>query len=359
MFLLPALRPSSRFAVALTALALLAGCAREAPVYREQQFVFGTLVEVTIAGEPDERARQLAAEVFAEFQRLHRTYHAWEPSALSALNEALGRAPVAVDAEMAGYIRESQAYARRSGGLFDPGIGALVKLWGFHGERYEPSLPAPDALAALVAQRPSALALTLADGKVTSDNAAVKLDFGGYLKGKALDLAAERLKRAGVDNALINIGGNVMALGRRGDRPWRIGIQHPRQPGPIATLELRDGEAVGTSGDYQRFFELDGRRYCHLIDPRTGRPAQGVQAATVVTAPGPDAGTLSDVASKPVFIAGPAAFPASALGMGTDLAMLIDGEGRVHLTPALAARLSFTEPAPQIRVRSAERPGLQ
>ncbi|HSO05669.1 MAG TPA: FAD:protein FMN transferase [Pelomicrobium sp.] len=346
-----------RFGVlALALIALLAGCAHEAPVYREQQFVFGTLVEVTIAGEPEARARELAAEVFAEFQRLHRTYHAWEPSALSALNEGLGREPVSVDDEMAGYIRESQDYAQRSGGLFDPGIGALVKLWGFHGDRYEPRLPDPDTLAALVAKSPSVLQLTLANGKVASGNPAVKLDFGGYLKGKALDLAAERLKRAGAGDALINIGGNVIALGRRGDRPWRIGIQHPRQPGPIATLELRDGEAVGTSGDYQRFFELDGRRYCHLLDPRSGRPVQGVQAATVIAGPGPQAGVLSDVASKPVFIAGPDGFPATARGMGINLAVLIDGEGRVYVTPELAERLSFGEPKPDVRVARAERP---
>ncbi len=313
-------------------------------------------MEVTIAGEPEARARELAAEVFAEFQRLHRTYHAWEPSALSALNEALGREPAAVDDEMAGYIRESQDYARRSGGLFDPGIGALVKLWGFHGDRFEPRLPDPGTLAALVAKSPSVLQLTLVDGKAATDNPAVKLDFGGYLKGRALDIAAERLKRAGADNALINIGGNVIALGRRGERPWRVGIQHPRAPGPIATLELRDGEAVGTSGDYQRFFEVDGRRYCHLLDPRSGRPAEGVQAATVIASPGPRAGTLSDVASKPVFIAGADGFPAAARGMGINLAMLIDGEGRIHVTPELAGRLSFGEPKPEVRVARAERP---
>ena len=98
----------------------------------------------------------------------------------------------------------------------------------------------------------------------------VKLDLGGYAKGYALDRAAEILKSQGIHNALINIGGNVLALGTHGTRPWRVGIQHPRKPGPLATLELRDGEAIGTSGDYQRYFELDGKRYCHLIDPRTG-----------------------------------------------------------------------------------------
>jgi thiamine biosynthesis lipoprotein len=76
----------------------------------------------------------------------------------------------------------------------------------------------------------------------------------------------------GVHDALINIGGNVMALGSKNGQRWRVGIQHPRQPGPLATVELDDSEAIGTSGDYQRYFEVDGKRYSHLLDPRSGRP---------------------------------------------------------------------------------------
>ena len=115
-----------------------------------------------------------------------------------------------------------------------------------------------------------------------STNPAVQLDLGGYAKGYALDVAAAILQAHGVKNALVNIGGNVIALGTHGDRPWRVGIQHPRKPGTLATLDLHDGEAIGTSGDYQRYFELDGKRYCHLIDPRTGHPAHGMQSVTVL-----------------------------------------------------------------------------
>jgi thiamine biosynthesis lipoprotein len=98
----------------------------------------------------------------------------------------------------------------------------------------------------------------------------VALDFGGYLKGVALDRAADILRSQGVRNALINIGGNILALGYKEGRKWRVGIQHPRRAGALATVELNDGEAIGTSGDYQRYFELDGKRYPHLLDPRTG-----------------------------------------------------------------------------------------
>lgn len=329
----------------LLALALaLGGCGGE-PVHQEQAYVFGTLVEVTLYGEPEPRARALAREVFREFQRLHDQYHAWKPSRLTALNAAFaaGPQPVPVEEELAGFIREATELSRRSGGLFNPAIGRLVALWGFHGETFEPRLPEAGAVARLVAQRPAMEDIVLAQGTAASRNPAVQLDFGGYLKGKALDHAARLLRGKGVANALINVGGNVLALGRRGDRPWRVGIQHPRKPGPIAVLDLQDGEAIGTSGDYQRYFELDGRRYCHLIDPRTGLPGQSAQSATVLAPPGPDAGTLSDAASKPVFLAGLEGFPASARTMGTPAALLIDAQGGLHVTPELEARLSLVD----------------
>ena len=133
-----------------------------------------------------------------------------------------------------------------------------------------------------------------------------------------------------------------MALGTHGERPWRVGIQHPRKAGPLATLELHDGEAIGTSGDYQRYFEFGGKRYCHLIDPRSGRPVQGVQAVTVLTH-GARAGVLSDATSKPLFVSGTSGWRAAAQKMNLTEALLIDDSGTVHLTAAMQKRLEFTD----------------
>jgi len=133
-----------------------------------------------------------------------------------------------------------------------------------------------------------------------------------------------------------------LALGQHGSRAWRVGIQHPRKPGPLATLELRDGEAIGTSGDYQRYFEFNGKRYCHLIDPRSGYPAQGTQAVTILTH-GERAGLLSDGSSKPLFISGVQGWRDAARQMQISEAMLIDAEGVVHLTVELQKRLEFTD----------------
>ncbi|MFN6961437.1 MAG: FAD:protein FMN transferase, partial [Rhodocyclaceae bacterium] len=279
---------------------LLAACGQPIPVAQEA-FVFGTRVELQVVGVAEAQAHAALGEVLREFDRLHRAYHAWQPSELTALNDAIaaGR-PHKVSAELAGLIRTAQSLAAQGEYLFDPGIGRLVALWGFHDDEFKPALPDDAALQQLVAAKPSIADLEIdGDDTVSSKNRAVALDFGGYLKGVALDRAAAVLKARGIDNALINIGGNVLALGSKNGTPWRVGIRHPRVElageSVIATVELRDGEAIGTSGDYQRYFEIDGKRYCHLIDPRSGKPAQGTQAVTVLIPPGPDAGMRSDV----------------------------------------------------------------
>ncbi len=340
--------------VMLASTILLAACGKE-PLYQEQGYVFGTLVEVSVYGAEEARAKQAVAAVMQEFQRLHNLLHAWKPSALSELNAALAQGKTKeVSSELAAMLKDAAQLSAQSGNLFNPAIGGMVQMWGFHADEFKPALPDQKKLSVLVAAKPQMDDLTFLSSNpnplpvsgrgesVSSRNSAVQLDLGGYAKGYALDNAAALLKQQGINNALINIGGNVMALGKHGDRSWRVGIQHPRQPGPIATLELHDGEAIGTSGDYQRYFEYGGKRYCHLLDPRSGRPAQGVQAVTVLTY-GVRAGVLSDATSKPLFVSGAKSWRAAAQKMNLTEALLIDGKGTVHLTTAMQKRLEFMD----------------
>ena len=333
--------PAARLWLAVLAACLLAACQRGPQLHTQESYVFGTRVEVLVWDAEEARARAAVAAVLREFDRLHRTYHAWQPSELSALNEAIaaGRT-VEVSEELAGFAAEAKALSARGDHLFDPGIGRLVALWGFHDDSFKPELPDPETLADLVKARPSIADLVIDGRRVSSRKPTVALDFGGYLKGVALDRAAAILKAQGMANALINIGGNVMALGAKGERPWRVGIQDPRAPTPLATLDLRDGEAVGTSGDYQRFFELDGHRYSHLVDPRTGHPAEGTRAVTVLISPRPRAGMWSDVASKPIFIAG-AGWREMAARLDIAAVLRVDAAGRVEMTEAMQARLKM------------------
>lgn len=334
-------------------LLFLAACGQPAPTAHES-YIFGTRVEVLIWGARGVAAQTASDEVLHEFDRLHRSYHAWQASELTALNDAIaaGR-PHEVSAELAELIVTAQALTVQSERLFDPGIGRLVALWGFHGDEFKPALPQAAALAALIAAKPSITDLTVKERIVSSKNPAVALDFGGYLKGVALDRATAILKTRGIQNALVNIGGNVLVLGKKGDKPWRVGIQHPRtaQSGgaPLATLELHDGEAIGTSGDYQRYFELDGRRYSHLIDPRTGMPATATQALTVLISPAAAAGRDSDVLSKPLFVAGEN-WLALAQKIGVTQVLRVDAAGKITVTAALRQRLAFDPAQPDVSV---------
>lgn len=321
---------------------LLAACGRVA-LQEQQAYVFGTRVEVIVVSDSAEQGRQAIAAVLREFDRLHQAYHAWQPSELSELNSAIfaGR-PQQVKPELAAFIAEAQTLSQQGEHLFDPGIGQLIALWGFQADEFKAELPAEAELQHWLASKPSIADLSIAaDHTVTSSNRQVALDFGGYLKGVALDRAAGILRQQGINNALINIGGNVMALGSKQGRKWRVGIQHPRQPGALATVELANGEAIGTSGDYQRYFEVDGKRYPHLLDPRSGYPANHTQAVTVLIPASPGAGTLSDAASKPIFIAGPNGWREMARKMGVSQVLRVDADNKIYVTEALRPRLEF------------------
>ena len=332
---------------------LISGCSKE-PLYQEQAYVFGTQVDVSIYGEEEAKARSAVTSVLREFQRLHDMLHAWKPSELSELNAAIAQGKEKqVSSELAEMLQDAAQLSAQSDGLFNPSIGGLIQAWGFQADDFKAVLPDEKKVTALVKAKPGmgdlifnpSPSIPLPQGareEIRSRNKTVQLDLGGYAKGYALDRAAAILREQGIHNALINIGGNVLALGTHGSRAWRVGIQHPRKPGPLATLELHDGEAIGTSGDYQRYFELSGKRYCHVIDPRSGYPVQGVQAVTILTH-GIRAGVLSDAASKPLFISGAPAWLAAAHKMQLDEALLIDAEGVVHLTAAMQKRLEFTD----------------
>lgn len=337
------------FLIALFAL-FLAACGRT-PLQEQQAYVFGTRVEVLVVSNDPEQGRKAIAAVLREFDRLHRAYHAWQDSELTILNSAIfsGR-PQQVSPELAEFVQEAQALSQQGDYLFDPGIGQLIKLWGFQADEFKAELPTKADIQAWLASKPSIADITINGSTISSRNRNVALDFGGYLKGVALDRAAAILRAQGINNALINIGGNIMALGSKEGKKWRVGIQHPRQSGPMATVSLNDGEAIGTSGDYQRFFEVDGKRYAHLLDPGTGYPADHTQAVTVLIPPGPRAGTLSDATSKPVFIAGPEHWREMARKMDVGLVLRVDRDNHIFVTEALRQRLEFIGNTPEMTV---------
>lgn len=329
-----------RAALLLSLLLLLGACQPPATTYRTEGRVFGTVVAVSIHGQPRERADALAREVLREFDRLHHKYHSWQPSMLTALNTAIERGePFVADAEMVGLLQSATRLAERSDNLFNPAIGRLIRLWGFHAGQFAPRSPPPEQIRHWVDAKPRLSDLRYDGVTISSTNKAVMIDLGGYAKGYALDRAALILRRAGVRAALVNVGGNVLAIGRPGARPWMVGIQDPRGPGAVAQVALNDNEAVGTSGDYQRYFMMKGKRHPHIIDPRSGYPIDLVASVTVIASGGADAGLRSDGNSKPLFISGPAGWEAMAAKMGMREVLLIGAGRQVLMTPAMRARL--------------------
>ncbi|MGZ3181245.1 MAG: FAD:protein FMN transferase [Telluria sp.] len=322
-------------------LLLLAGCTRPDTIHDIQGHVFGTQVRIRIYGGTEERAQELGAQVLAEFDRLHHKFHAWEPSQLTALNEAIARGePFQADAEMVSLLTSARELSERSGRLFNPAIGHLIRLWGFQSSDIHATGPDPAEIARWVKADPRLSDLRIDGTRITSSNRAVMIDLGGYAKGYALDRAAAILRAGHVKAALVDTGGNLLAIGQPGARPWRVGIRDPRGGGALASVELRDNEAIGTSGDYQRYFMQGGKRHPHIIDPRTGQTTDTVASVTIVTHGGLDPGLRSDGNSKPLFVAGPAQWRAMAAHLGLDEVMLVDAQGRVELTPAMRARLA-------------------
>lgn len=329
---------------------LIAACNRQEPAVQEQQFVaFGTLISVSLYDVDEPLAQRAFKELEQYYNQLHHDWHAWEPGPLVDLNHALATQG---SAEVPAVILPLLAPARRlslaSGSLFNPAIGGLLALWGFQSDDPPHQPPADTAIQAQVALHPTMADLQLDGTRLTTRNRAVKLDFGAFAKGYAAQLGCELLQRLGIHNAIVAVAGDIHVLGTHGERAWRVGVRHPRAPGIIASTELHDGESISTSGDYERYFEYENQRYHHLLDPRTGYPARGAVSVTVISRDG----ATADSSASAMFIAGPDDWPKVAKAMGVDQVMLVDTRGKVHLSPAMAARLRIeTQPAPDIQIQ--------
>jgi thiamine biosynthesis lipoprotein len=330
-----------RMVMPLLVLLSLAACSKPAPVYNDQLYVFGTLVDITIVGPSPELAQQAFTEISHDFQRMHGDWHAWQPGALTDLNRAIKQGKShKVDDFLLPLIQQSKTLYQQSEGMFNPAIGQLIGLWGFHSSG-RPTGPPPSkkAIAALVARNPTMDDVKISGNLVSSRNRAVQFDFGAFAKGYAIDLALARMRKLGIENAMVNAGGDLRVIGKHGDRPWRIGIRHPSGKGVLASVEAKNNEAVFTSGNYERYREYEGKRRSHIIDPRDGLPVDHVVSVTVIH---PN-GAVADAAATALTVAGPKDWHRIARKMGIHYVLLMDGEGRVHMNPAMAERIRFEE----------------
>ncbi len=340
-----------RAAWLLAGLWLLQACSPQQADHRRQLYVFGTLVEIQAYGVETEHFSRAVAEVQRRFQAMHRNWHAWKgDGALIRLNRAFARGQCAPrDTELEAIITQAQRLEQQSLGRFNPAIGRLVALWGFHTDDFPIRQPPPGeaAIRALLAQAPSMRDITITDAGICSRNPAVALDLGGFAKGLAVDEALDILARYGIEHAIVNAGGDLRVRGQHGKRQWQVAVRDPAGGQPLLTLAARDGEAIFTSGNYYRYLAHAGQRYAHILDPQTGYPVAGIQSATVI-APN---GALADAAATALVVAGTRDWLSVARGLGLDQVMLIDEQGTVWLTPAMKARIRYLHPPREERVR--------
>ena len=242
------------------------------------------------------RADRAAKVAIADVLRIEAKFTRYrDDSVTAAINRAAGGEPVAIDAETASLLRYADRCFTLSGGRFDLTSGVLRQAWDFR--RRPPLIPTEDEI--------SAARELIGWERVEWDDQSMRLpargmeiDFGGIGKEYAADRAAAICGDHGIAHGLVNLGGDVRVIGAQPDgTPWRIGIRHPREPGGvIGTVEMREG-AVATSGDYERYFEVDGRRYCHLLDPHTGWPVAHWQSVSVMAPLAILAGSYATIAA--------------------------------------------------------------
>lgn len=333
----PVFRAAGAVLLALT----LSGCS-EPPAHKADFFVFGTVVEVTLAGADESQASAAFGELQHLFQHLHHAWHPWEPGSLTEINHAFARGrPIEAEPGIIELLRAAQDFEQRTAGRFNAAIGRLVALWGFHTSDFpvHGAPPDPAVIASLVDLRPSALAIEIQGTTLRDRSGHVQLDFSGLAKGLAVDRACALLRQLGIDSALVSAGGDLRGFGNRLGRPWRIGIRNPLG-GAIGTIELGGDEAVFTSGNYERFrLDEENARYAHILDPRTGWPAEDVMAATVIASEG----MRADAAATALVVAGIANWREVAEPMGIDAVLLTDEVGHIYATPAMQHRLELAE----------------
>jgi thiamine biosynthesis lipoprotein len=291
--------------------------------------IMGTRVSVELWHDRADEGAQAIQEVFDEFRRLDEKLSPYkEHSELSLVNRMAAEAPVPISGEFFELLEHSRDYSELTDGAFDITFASVGHLYNYRtGEKPSPqttqaSLPLIDYHHVILDREQSS---------VHFERPGVKIDLGGIAKGYAVDQAIALLQARGIKHALVTAGGDSRLLGDHQGRPWQIGIQAPRRKNAIATtLNLQDS-AVSTSGDYERYFEADGVRYHHIISPKTGRSASGMQSVTVI---GPNA-TRTDALSTSLFVLGVEASMALIDRLEDVEAVMIDDHGKLFLSQGL------------------------
>jgi thiamine biosynthesis lipoprotein len=299
--------------------------------------MMGTIIKIVVVGASDEKAGPVIEQAFTEMRRLETVLSEWRPdSEISQVNAAAGMHPVKVGPDTLANVELSNETSRWSDGAFDLSWAALHDLYTFRpGEERVPTAQELKERLPLIDYRK--IRVNRQEQTVFLEKKGMRLGTGGIAKGYALDRAADILQRAGLMNYMIFGGGQVLVHGKKGERNWRVGIQHPRMQDYFAFLELTDA-SISTSGDYEHAFFKDGKRWHHIIDLKTGMPVQHTTSVTVVC----DSGFYGDAVDTAMFIMG-ADKTMSKLKTPLDghkmEVVIVDKDMRVHVSDGLKDKL--------------------
>lgn len=263
--------------------------------------VMGTELSITAWHRDQAALDEALSAAVAEIQRVEDLMTDWRASPLTSLNLAVGAGPHAVPVELAELIERGLVLAELTEGAFDISFRTFGRLWDFKAK--PPQLPGAEQIAGALARCGwQKIKVDLAaDHASVSKPEGLEIGLGGIAKGYGVDQAMAVLMERGITDAIVNAGGDLKALGRNGDELWTIAIQHPRDRERVLAVLPVSNTCVVTSGDYERFFEYEGKRYHHILDPRTGYPASGCTSATVVA---PDA-AIADALATAICVLGP------------------------------------------------------
>ncbi len=335
-------------AVLLGGLLLALTACRPAALPRKMFLAMGTVFTVTLPADRADYLEPAGVLSANALYGLENRLSFFNPdSDIGRLNQAAGAAPAPLARETIVILQAARRYGELSAGAFDVTVPPLLRIWGLRGGT-APGQPPASAALEEARRCVDYRRLEISNQTARLARPGMQVDLGGIAKGFAVDEVARIMVKHGLTNVLLNLGGNLRALGAAAPGvPWRIAVQNPFAAGRVlGTLALQDGEAAATSGNYERFVIIGGRRYAHILDPRTGLPAEGMVSVTVIGA-GPDAAMDADALSTTLFVMGlehgagflQTNFPGHAALFVPDRQPL-----ELHATPAFAAR--FT-PAPE------------
>ena len=299
--------------------------------FKREEAIMGTSITAELWAPHARAAQQALDAVMAEMHRIDQAMSPHRPcSELSRINRDAGGGAVPLSAEMAHLIERALAYSRLSGGAFDITYAAVGQLFDYR-QRVRPTEPALQAARAAVGHQH--LIFDARERTLRFARPGMRIDLGGFAKGHAVSNAAAILRRLGIEHAMVSAGGDSCVVGDRRGRPWTIGVRDPRREGGVvAVLPLQD-VCISTSGDYERYFDADGVRHHHLIDPATGRSPQHVHSVTILG----DDGLTTEALSKCVFVLGvQRGLQLIDTQPGVD-AVVVDAQGVLHHSSGLLA----------------------